>query len=209
MKLAVICANGKAGKLITNEAVNRGLDVTAVVRGDNKTNAQHVIKKDILEIKPEDLKGFDAVIDAFGTFTPETLHLHSETLKVLCDAVSGTDTRLLVVGGAGSLYMNAEHTQQLFKTPNFPEDYKPLATAQAKTLDEIRKRNDVKWTFVSPAADFQPDGEKTGKYILAGEEFTTNSKGESVLSYADYAVAMIDEVVKGNHIQQRISILKA
>ena len=105
--------------------------------------------------------------------------------------------------------MNSEHTQQLFETPNFPEDYKPLATAQAKTLDEIRKRNDVKWTFVSPAADFQPDGEKTGKYILAGEEFTTNSKGESVLSYADYAVAMIDEVVKGNHIQQRISILKA
>ena len=209
MKLAVICANGKAGKLITNEAVNRGLDVTAVVRSDNKTNAQHVIKKDILEIKPEDLKGFDAVIDAFGTFTPETLHLHSETLKILCDALSGTNIRLLVVGGAGSLYMNPEHTQQLFKTPNFPEDYKPLATAQAKTLDEIRKRNDVKWTFVSPAADFQPDGEKTGKYILAGEEFTTNSKGESVLSYADYAVAMIDEVVKGNHIQQRISILKA
>ncbi|MBQ6773395.1 MAG: NAD(P)-dependent oxidoreductase [Synergistaceae bacterium] len=208
MKLAVVCANGKAGSLITEEAVNRGLDVTAIVRGSNKTKAPHAVIKDITELKADDLKGFDVVIDAFGVFDPEKFYLHSETLKTLCDALSGTDTRLLIVGGAGSLYVNPEHTQQLFKTPEFPEDYRPLAAAQAKELDELRKRSDVKWTFVSPAADFQPDGERTGKYILAGEEFTVNSKGESVISYADYAIAMIDEAVKGNHIQQRISVVK-
>ena len=82
-----------------------------------------------------------------------------------------------------------------------------MAKAQGKALDELRKRNDVKWTFLSPAGDFQADGEKTGKYILAGEELTLNSKGESVISYADYAIAMVDEVIKGNHIQQRISVV--
>ena len=126
----------------------------------------------------------------------------------LCDALSGTDVRLLVVGGAGSLYVNPEHTVQLYQTPDFPEIFKPLATAQAKELDELRKRNDVKWTFISPAGDFQAEGERTGKYILAGEELTLNSKGESIISYADYAIAMVDEAVKGNHIQQRISVVK-
>lgn len=208
MKLAVICANGKAGSLIVEEAVNRGIDVTAIVRGANKTKAPHVIQKDIFDIKAEDLKGFDVVVDAFGAWTPETLPLHSTSLKVVCDALSGTDTRLLVVGGAGSLYVNPEHTMQLYQTPDFPEDYKIIAMAQVKELDELRRRNDVKWTFVSPAGDFQADGARTGKYILAGEEFTLNSKGESIISYADYAIAMIDEATKGNHIQQRISVVR-
>ncbi|MBR1657423.1 MAG: NAD(P)-dependent oxidoreductase [Synergistaceae bacterium] len=207
MKIAVVCANGKAGRLITGEAVSRGLDVTAVVRGSNKTDAPHTLVKDILDIKAEDLKGFDVVIDAFGTFAPETFGMHTKTLMTLCDALSGSETRLLVVGGAGSLYLNPEHTAQLYQSPDFPEIYKPLAEAQAKQLAELRKRNDVKWTFVSPAADFQADAPRTGKYILAGEEFTVNKKGESVISYADYAIAMVDEAVKGNHIKQRISVL--
>ena len=208
MKLAVVCANGKAGKLIVDEALRRGLDVTAIVRGENKTSATHALKREIMEITADDLKGFDAVINAYGGWTPEALAMHTPYLMHLCDVLAGSDTRLLVVGGAGSLYVNQEHTMQLFQTPDFPEDYKPIAAAQVKELDALRKRDDVKWTFVSPAADFRPDGEKTGKYILAGEELTLNAKGESVISYADYAVAMVDEVMKGNHIRQRISVVK-
>ena len=207
MKIAVVCANGKAGKLITNEAVERGLDVTAVVRGKNKTNAKQVISKDLFDLTKEDLACFDVVIDAFGAWTPDVLPQHSTSLKHLCDILSNTDTRLLVVGGAGSLYVNPEHTMQVMDTPEFPEMFKPLAQAQGKALEELRERKDVKWTFISPAGDFQAEGAKTGKYILAGEELTLNSKGESVISYADYAVAMIDEATKGNHIQQRISVV--
>ena len=208
MKIAVVCANGKAGKLITNEAVERGLDVTAVVRGENKTNAKQVISKDLFDLTKEDLACFDVVIDAFGAWTPDVLPQHSTSLKHLCDILSNTDTRLLVVGGAGSLYVNPEHTMQVMDTPEFPEMFKPLAQAQGKALEELRERKDVKWTFISPAGDFQAEGAKTGKYILAGEELTLNSKGESVISYADYAVAMIDEATKGNHIQQRISVVR-
>ena len=207
MKLAVVCANGKAGKLIVDEALRRELDVTAIVRGESKTSAPHTLKREIMEISADDLKGFDAVINAYGGWTPEALAMHTPYLMHLCDVLAGSDTRLLVVGGAGSLYVNPEHTMQLFQSPNFPEDYKPIAEAQVKELDALRKRDAVRWTFVSPAADFRPDGERTGKYILAGEEFTVNAKGESVISYADYAVAMIDEAVKGNHIRQRISVL--
>ena len=76
-----------------------------------------------------------------------------------------------------------------------------------KALEELRARKDVKWTYLSPAGDFRADGARTGNYILGGEELTLNSKGESVISYADYAIAMVDEAVNGGHIQQRISVV--
>lgn len=209
MKIAVVCANGKAGKLIVKEAVDRGLDVTAVVREENQSAAGKVLQKDLFDLTRADLEAFDVVIDAFGAWTEDTLPQHSTSLKHLCDALSGTDTRLLIVGGAGSLYVNPEHTACVADGPDFPDAFKPLAAATAKALTELRARSDVKWTYLSPAADFQAEGERTGKYLLGGEELTLNSRGESVISYADYAIAMVDEAQKGSHIQQRISVVRA
>ena len=164
MKVAVVCANGKAGKLIVKEAVERGLDVTAVVRGENQTVAKNVIQKDLFDLTTADLESFDVVVDAFGAWVEETLPQHSTSLKHLCDILSGKETRLLVVGGAGSLYVNPEHTAQVMDGPDFPDVFKPLAAAQGKALEELRLRNDVKWTFVSPAGDFQAEGECTFLY---------------------------------------------
>ena len=209
MKMAVVCANGKAGKWIVKEAVERGLDVTAIVRGENRSAAKNALVKDLFDLTSADLKGFDVVVDAFGAWTPETLPLHSASLKHLCDILSGTDTRLLVVGGAGSLYVNPEHSAQVMDGPDFPEVFKPLATNMGKALDELRGRDDVKWTYISPAGDFQAEGERTGKYMQAGEELTLNGRGESIISYADYAIAMVDEAMSGNHIRQRISVVRA
>ena len=208
MKAAVVCANGKVGQMITKEALRRGLDVTAVVRGENKLAAPQAIIRDVLDITASDLKGFDVVADAFGAWTEAELPLHSTSLKVLCDALAGTDTRLVVVGGAGSLYVNPEHTACVADGPDFPDMFKPLAAAMAKALSELRQRNDVKWTYISPATDFQAEGERSGEYILGGEELTLNEKGESIISYADYAIAMVDEIVKGGHIQERISVVR-
>ena len=207
MKIAVICSNGKAGKLIVKEAVERGLEVTAIARTKNESVASNFIEKDLFDLTREDLKEFDVVIDAFGAWTEDTLPLHSTSLNKLCDLVSNTNTRLLVVGGAGSLYVNQEHTLCVSDGEDFPDVFKPLAKAMAKALNELRERDDVKWTYISPAGDFQADGIRSGKYILAGEELTLNAKGESVISYADYAIAMIDEVIKGNHIKERISVV--
>lgn len=208
MKVGVVCANGKAGRLIVKEAVERGLNVTAIVRGENKTSTDHALIKDLFDLTAEDLKEFDVVVDAFGAWTEDVLEQHSSSLEHLCDALSGSLTRLIVVGGAGSLYVNPEHTAQVMDGPNFPDVFKPLAAAQGKALDELRLRKDVKWAFISPAGDFQADGEKTGEYILAGEELMLNEKGESIISYADYAIALVDEITKGNHIQERISVVR-
>lgn len=82
------------------------------------------------------------------------------------------------------------------------------AAAMAKALSELCQRTDVKWTYISPAGDFQADGERSGAYILGGEELTLNEKGESIISYADYAIAMVDEIEKGSHVQQRISVVR-
>lgn len=207
MKIAVVCANGRAGKLIVEEAMDRGIEVTAIVRGENQSKATDVLQKDLFDLTAEDLSSYEVVVDAFGTWLDETYPLHSSTLKHLCDILSGTTTRLLVVGGAGSLYVHPEHTACVADGPNFPNAFKPLAAAMAKALSELRQRRDVQWTYVSPAGDFQAEGKRTGKYLLGGEELLLNSKGESVISYADYAIAMIDEAVSGNHIQQRISVV--
>ena len=208
MKIAVVAATGRVGRLVVKEALDRGHDVTAFVRGENNTASDKVVVKDIMDLTKEDLAGFDAVVDAFGAWQEELLSGHVKTSQHLCDILSGTEVRLLIVGGAGSLYVNPEHTAVVADGPDFPNEFKPLANAQAQELAELRKRDDVKWTFISPAGDFQAEGERSGKYILAGEELTLNSKGESIISYADYAIAMVDEIEKGDHIKQRISVVR-
>lgn len=207
--IAVVAADGRVARKVITEAVNRGWDVCAFGRKDENTgDAQTYVKKDILDLTTEDLAGFDAVVDAFGAWTPETFHLHGETLQHLLDILAGTDVRLVYVGGAGSLYVNPEHTLQVYQTPDFPAEFVPLATAQVGTLAQIRPVKDVKWTYISPAGDFQADGERTGEYILAGEELTLNDRGESIISYADYAIALVDEIESGDHIQERISVVR-
>lgn len=206
--IAVVAANGHSGQLIVKEALERGHDVTVFVRSKNRTPAKKAVVKDIMELTAQDLEGFDAVVDAFGAWTPETLPQHSTTLAHLSDILSGSDTRLLVVGGAGSLYLNPEHSLTVAQAPDFPEAFKPLALAMAAALAELRKHDDVRWTYISPACDFQAEGERTGEYILGGEELTVNERGESIISYADFAVAMLDEIESGNHVGQRISVVR-
>lgn len=207
MKIAVLAANGKAGTLIVKEAIERGHDVTAVIREENRTLATKEIRKDILALTENDLKGFDVVITAFGAWTTETLPLHKTTLEHISELLKNGNTRLLVVGGAGSLYTDDSLTTQLQDLPDFPEEYKPIASNMAKGLEVLRKRSDVNWTYISPAADFDYEAERKGEYLLAGEVFTTNEKGESKISYADYAIAIVDEIEKGNNLGKRISVL--
>ena len=208
MKVAVVCSNGKVGKLVVAEALAAGFEVTGFARGENKSEAKNFVQKDIFALTKEDLAGFDVVVDAFGAWAENELPNHGKSLAHLCDLLSGTKTRLVIVGGAGSLYVNKEHTVRVMDTPDFPDMFKPLASAQGKALADLRKRDDVRWTFISPAGDFQADAPKTGKWIWGGEELTLNSKGESIISYADYAAALVEEITKGNNIQKRISLVR-
>ena len=206
MKIAVVVANGKEGQLVVKEALSRGDEVTAVVRGENKSAAPNAIVKDLFDLTTADLAGFDVIVDAVGTWTSQTLHVIPDAAKHLADILSGTDTRLIVVGGAGSLFVNKEHTLALKDTPDFSDDYKPVSAAHSKALESLRNRSDVKWTYISPAADFQADGKRTGSYGLAGQELIANAEGESFISYADYAIAVVDEAESGRHVGERISV---
>lgn len=207
MKIAVVAANGKAGKLIVEEAVNRGMDVTAIIRGANKTVAPKAIVKDLFDLTSNDLSGFNVVVDAYGNWTPDAIELIPAATVHMAKNLTGSDTRLLVVGGAGSLYVDPDHTKTVVDVTPFPEAAMPVVNGHGKALEELRKFDSVNWTYVSPAGDFQADGERTGKYILGGEELVLSSKGESVISYADYAIAMVDEIESGKHIKERISVV--
>ena len=207
MKIAIIAANGRAGKLIMNEALERGLDVTAIVRDKTKINnpKAKVIEKDLFDLTKDDLKEFDTVVSAFGVWEEKELDKHSVVMEHLCQILANTNIRLMVIGGAGSLYVNKEHTMILKDTPDFPDIFMGVAVSSIKAFDILKSQKDVLWTYISPSADFQADGEKTGRYNIGHNELLFNSKGESTISYADYAIAFVDEIQNKKYLNQQIT----
>ena len=205
MKVAIIGANGKSGSNLVQEALKHGHDVTAIVRNKEYKNGDvKVVYKDVFELGKADLAGFDAVISAFAAWTPETFGLHKKVAKHLADALSGTKTRLLVIGGAGTLYVDDKQTM-VMDTPSFPAEYMGVAKATAESFFELKGRTDVLWTYVSPAGDYDVNGARTGKYVLGGDNLILNSKNESYISYADLALAVIDELKNGAFVQKRFT----
>ena len=205
MKVAIIGANGKSGSNLVQEALKQGHDVTAIVRNKEYKNGDvKVVYKDIFELSKADLEGFDAVISAFAAWTPETFGLHKKVAKHLADALSGTKTRLLVIGGAGTLYVDDKGTMAM-DTSDFPPEYMGVARATAESFFELKGRSDVLWTYVSPAGDYDANGARTGKYVLGGDNLILNSKNESYISYADLALAVIDELKNGAFVQKRFT----
>ena len=205
MKLAIIGANGKTGVNLVKEALKQDYDVTAIVRNKEYKNGDvKVVYKDVLELTKADLVGFDAVISAFAAWTPETFPLHKKVAKHLADALSGTKTRLLVIGGAGTLYVDDKQTM-VMDTPSFPAVYMGVAKATAESFFELKGRTDVLWTYVSPAGEYDDQGARTGKYVLGGDNLILNSKNESYISYADLALAVIDELKNGAFVQKRFT----
>lgn len=209
MKILIIGAAGKQGHQLLIEALKRGHEVTAVVRNKSKLTDEgcKVIEKDLFNLTYDDLKDEDVIISAFGTWSPETRIQHKESTVFLANLLSGKSNRLMFVGGAGSLYTDATHTQRLMDSPDFPESYYPTASNMALAFDEIKKCNDVNWTYLSPSADFDEEGERTGRYKLGDEVILLNSKGNSYISYADYAIAMIDEAERGDHVKKRFTVV--
>ena len=208
MKIAIIGATGKAGKLIMEEALQRGLDVTAIVRNKSKlsNSSVKVIEKDLFDLKKEDLKDFDTVVSAFGIWEEKELSKHGEVMNHLCDILADTNIRLMVVGGAASLFVN--HSMMLIDSPDFPKDWINLAKNSNKAFEILKATKNVLWTYISPSADFQADGKKTGEYRIGDkDELCFNSKGESMISYADYAIGFVDEIENKKFLNKRITLV--
>jgi uncharacterized protein len=212
MKIAIIGASGFAGSAILKESLDRGHHVTAIVRNPEKITVKHqnltVLKGDVLqehEIIPI-ITGKDAVISAFspGWENPRISEAIILGNRAILDIIKKSHVkRLLVVGGAGSL-LN-EKGEQLVNTPQFPAAWKPAATALCDVLETMKTEKNLDWTFLSPAIMFEP-GERTGKFRIGTNHPLFDEKGESKISNADLAVALIDELEKPRFIQQRFTI---
>ena len=201
MKIAIIGATGNVGARLVQEALDRHHAVTAISRHPKKLaprTGMSEVEGDIS--KPDELipllKGHDVIVSA--------LRYHGTDTQHLLDAVRRSGVkRYLAVGGAASL--EVAPGQLLLNSPHFPAAYKAEATANKTFLDTLRTVQDLDWTYISPSAFFGP-GERTGKFRLADDALLTAPDSKSSISYEDYAVALLDEIEKPQHIRRRFTV---
>lgn len=212
MRIALIGATGQIGQHVLTEALNRGHQVTAIVRHPEKLPVHarlSAVKGSAYDTAAlaSQLKGFDAVISAFNPGWSDA--------DIAGNQIKGTDSiiaatkqagvkRLLVVGGAGSLKVPGSDID-VVDTPEFPAEWKDAARAVRETLNHLRTEKELDWTFLSPAAHIEP-GERTGRFRLGGDELLVDAKGESRISLPDYAVALVDELESPQHLRQRFTL---
>ncbi|WP_040030468.1 NAD(P)-dependent oxidoreductase [Staphylococcus cohnii] len=208
MRIGIIGATGKVGNLVLEEAIDRGHDVTAIVRNASKLSNSNinVLEKEIYDITAEDLKDLDVVVNAFGALLGEE-EAHVTAGRALIEALKGTDTRAIIVGGAGSLYVDEAQTTKLIDTPEFPEIFVPTAKGQGRNLQDLEATQGITWTFLSPSADFNAEGVRTGGYQSGKDNLLVNSNGNSYISYADFAIAILDEIENPQHKNERFTVV--
>lgn len=200
MRVAVIGASGRGGSRIVEELVQRGHAVTAIARNPEKiAKLPNVTAKqgDLYDAGFSDLlKGHDAVVSA--------VHFTASDPKTLIEAVRKAGVkRYAVMGGAGSL--EVAPGVQLVSTPDFPAAYKQEALKGGEFLQALRQEKDIDWTYLSPAAliDF---GQRTGEFRIGGDQLLVDNKGNSTISFEDFAVAMVDELEQHKHSRKRFTV---
>jgi putative NADH-flavin reductase len=201
MKVALIGASGARGIKILGELLARGHEVTGIVRHPEKLPARPNLSARKGDVYDEAglaslLAGHDAVISS--------VHFTASDPKKLLAAIKKSGVkRYLVVGGAGSL--EVAPGKRLIDTPEFPALYKAEAAGGAAFLDMLRGETDLEWTFLSPSAIIAP-GERTGTFRLGKDQLLVGGDGKSFISEEDYAIAMVDELEKPQHIRQRFTV---
>ena len=210
MIVALIGATGFVGTEILKELVSRGHSVTAIVRDTDKLPANEkvtAIAADAFDeaVVATAVKGNDAVISAYnaGWTNPNFYEDFMKASKAIEAGVAAAGIkRLIVVGGAGSLYVAPG--VQLVDTPEFPAAYKVGATAARDYLDILKENKNLDWTFVSPAIELNP-GAKTGTFRLGLENPVFDANNRSIITVGDLAVAIVEELEKSAHIKQRFT----
>ena len=210
MKIAVFGASGNIGSRIVTEALNRGLDVTAIVRHpENYTlEAPHlkVAKADIFKTQDVEAAVFDhdAVVSAYNFTKGATPSTIMEVATPLLNGLKQVHVkRLIIVGGAGSLEV-APGVQSV-DTPKFPEEYKPAALAHREALKIYRKEAELDWTVVSPSAEIFP-GDRTGNFRTGKDQMLFDEHGHSHISMEDFSVAIIDHIITPQHIRLLLTV---
>ena len=211
MKLALIGASGFVGAAVLQEALGRGHQVTGIVRNPTKLPqhpALNAVAGDAYnaEALAAHLRGHDAVIHAFnpGWGTADIRERFIQGSKAIIAASKQADVqRLLVVGGAGSLYVAPG--LQLIDTPDFPAEYKEGAEGARQALNLLKAETALAWSFISPPALLQP-GARSGQFRIGGDQLLMNGDAPAQISVADLAVAIIDELERPHHLRQRFTV---
>lgn len=211
MKIALIGATGFVGSAILKEALGRGHEVTAIVRHPEKLTPHPKLHPQRADIYNEDevarmVAGHHAVISAFnpGWSNPDLYNQQVKGTQAIITAVKKAGiTRLLFVGGAGSL--EVKPGVQSVDTPEFPNEWKQGALATREALNVLRKETGLEWSFLSPSADLSP-GQRTGTFRLGTDQLLRDVNGQSRISTEDYAMAMLDEVENPKHVRQRFTV---
>ncbi|KHL74975.1 3-beta hydroxysteroid dehydrogenase [Pseudomonas putida] len=200
-KIAIIGATGRAGSQLLEEALRRGHSVLAIARDPSTLQGRAGVTVQALDVKDSAalhkvLAGVDVVLSAahFSTIEPHAIIEPTKRAGV---------KRLLVVGGAGSLLLPSGH--RVIDSPDFPEAYKAEASAGVRFLEVLRQEQNLDWTFLSPSAEFV-EGERTGHYTLGKDHLLIGADGKSCITFADYAIAMLDELEKPAHSRQRFTV---
>ncbi len=205
MKIAIIGATGLVGSKLLSESLDRGHEVTAIVRNPERLPTHPKIRPAKGDVtSPAELAslvaGHDVVVSAFNPGTDER---GAGTQSIIKAVKRSGVKRLLVVGGAGSLEIAPG--KRLVDQPDFPAQWKDGALRTAAFLDQLRGETELDWAFVSPAAMLVP-GERTGRYRVGRDQFMTDGDGESRISLEDYAVAMLDEIERPQHHRKRFAV---
>lgn len=210
MNIALIGASGFVGSALLAEALRRGHTVRALVSQPQKLtpaaglDARKTDVQDTAALSAQ-LIGVDAVVSAFsGHAQPDVYEYYVRGMRsIVAAARQARVPRLLVVGGAGSLYVAPG--VQLVDTPEFPPQWKGSAEGARAALDLLRAENALDWTLLSPSAYLVP-GERTGKFRVGKDDLIVDANGDSRISVEDYAVAMIDELEKPAHSRERFTV---
>jgi len=211
MKIALIGATGFVGKAVLEELLSRGHSVRALQRDVAQLAARAGLETRAVDVLgtadlANELAGVDAVVSAFnaGWSNP---HLHDDFLRgsdAIANAARQAGVRLIVVGGAGSLFIAPG--QQLVDSPAFPAEWKQGALAAREALTRLRAdTTTLDWTFVSPAMQMAP-GARTGQFRLGGEEPVRDAEGENRISLEDLAVAIVNELEAPQHRRTRFTL---
>lgn len=211
MKVVLLGASGFVGSAILKEALDRGHQVTAVVRNQGHLKPVQNLKVQIADVYDSlalaaVMVGHDALISAFNPGWKDP-NLYADqvrgTTSILNAAKSAAIKRVLWVGGAGGL--EVKPGVRVIDAPDFPAAIKPGSLATIEALDQLRREPEFDWSYLSPSANMK-SGTRTGKFRLGADQLLVDSSDRSDISVQDYAVAMIDELEHPAHIRRRFTV---